>query len=95
MALQLCQCFFASSVLRCLATPLLVSFDGVACLFRLFIDWYLCEERANDLKAFLEATFPGAGVVLCDALVFVGRHPGTGDPQLPELSGLYVPIVAR
>lgn len=29
---------------------------------RLFIDWYLCEERTNDLKAFLEETFPGAGM---------------------------------
>ena len=28
---------------------------------RLFIDWYLCEERINDLKAFLDKTFPGAG----------------------------------
>lgn len=32
-----------------------------ACLARLFIDWYLCEERARDLQTFLEETFPGAG----------------------------------
>ncbi|CAM9424100.1 unnamed protein product, partial [Ectocarpus fasciculatus] len=30
---------------------------------RLFIDWYLCEQRADDLNAFLEETFPGAELV--------------------------------
>lgn len=39
-------------------------FDGVLPR-RLFIDWYLCEERANDLEIFLAETFPGAGAEPC------------------------------
>ncbi|CAB1096317.1 ABC [Ectocarpus sp. CCAP 1310/34] len=30
---------------------------------RLFIDWYLCEQRADNLNDFLEETFPGAELV--------------------------------
>ncbi|CBJ29591.1 conserved unknown protein [Ectocarpus siliculosus] len=30
---------------------------------RLFIDWYLCEQRADDLNVFLAETFPGAELV--------------------------------
>lgn len=58
--------------LQCIVRPVpylplahLVSGGVRYCLeIRLFIDWYLCEQRADDLNVFLEETFPGAGTIM-------------------------------
>lgn len=38
-------------------------------LSRLFIDWYLCENGAAELAAFLTSTFPGTGTIFSRTLL--------------------------